>query len=139
MRNHPSGSVRIQDVLTTPVMQNFQPVRLKDGNDHTLAILSSSGTSGFPKAVTISNSHKIIVDYMGIQIKILDEQGEAQGPNVVGEICFNNGQKWLGYYQNPDETRKIQDSENWIHTGDLGYVDEDGYLFVIDRLKDMLK
>lgn len=64
MRNHPKGSVRIQDVLTTPVMQNFQPLRLKDGIDHTLAILSSSGTSGFPKAVTISNSHKIIVDYM---------------------------------------------------------------------------
>lgn len=75
----------------------------------------------------------------GIKIKVIDEQGEAQGPNVVGEICFHNGQKWDGYYQNPDETRKIQDSENWIHTGDLGYVDEDGYLFVIDRLKDMLK
>jgi len=57
----------------------------------------------------------------------------------VGEICFHNGQKWAGYYKNPDETRQIQDSENWIHTGDLGYVDKDGYLFVIDRLKDMLK
>lgn len=75
----------------------------------------------------------------GIQIKIVNELGEAQGPNVVGEICFNNGQKWPGYYKNPEETKKMQDSENWFHTGDLGYMDEDGYLFIIDRLKDMLK
>jgi len=49
MRNHPAGILRIQDILTTPVEMNFRPVRLKDGTDQLLAILSSSGTSGLPK------------------------------------------------------------------------------------------
>ncbi|XP_017129317.1 4-coumarate--CoA ligase 1 [Drosophila elegans] len=278
MRNHPEGSLRIQDILRTPVGQNFQPVRLKEGSEQTLALLSSSGTSGPPKAVTISNSHQIIASFFpinsslvaynrntldwasgitmtinaavfsitniiedsvfnpgslcrliekykvsfvfvnspqltmlancpeiesadlsslkyltyggsncslevqnqvrkrlgrdclsfsytltelnspgcvsfnfdekpnsvgrpvrGIQLKIIDKQGVAQGPNSLGEICFYNGQKWCGYYKNPEETKRMQDSQNWFHTGDLGYMDEDGYLFIIDRLKDILK
>jgi len=64
MRNHPMGSLRIQDILTSPVERYFQPVRLKDGIYQTLAILSSSGTSGIPKAVTISNSHQIIASVL---------------------------------------------------------------------------
>ncbi|XP_016955244.1 luciferin 4-monooxygenase isoform X2 [Drosophila biarmipes] len=277
MRNHPEGALRIQDILTTPVEQNYQPTRLRHGNVHTLAILSSSGTTGVPKAVTISNSHQLIVNFLlmksslvqytsstldwfsglsltivcgvfsttsiiadndfdagllcdiiqkykislvclsssnlarfangpafessdlsslkylfyggsncslevqqrvrhrvghclhfcyaltelnslgcvnfnfdekpnsvgrpvnGIQVKIINEQGEAQGPNKFGEICFNSGQKWAGYYKNPEESQIIQDAQNWLHTGDLGYMDEDAYLFVMDRLKDMLK
>ncbi|XP_017070676.1 luciferin 4-monooxygenase-like [Drosophila eugracilis] len=278
MRNHPKGSLRIQDIMTTPVVENFKPIRLKSGNDQTLAILSSSGTTGCSKAVTISNSHQIILNtfpmknsivqyttstldwlsglmvtivtgvysitsiiadsdfdpgllckiikeykismlvlntsnmakfancrefeaadltslkYLfyggsncslgvqqrvrsrsncnclhfcyslselnsagcvnynfdakpnsvgrpvsGIKVKIINEHGEAQGPDNVGEICFKNNQKWSGYYRNPEESKIIQDSDNWFHSGDLGYMDEDGYLFVIDRLKDMLK
>ncbi|KAI8040510.1 hypothetical protein M5D96_006453, partial [Drosophila gunungcola] len=279
MRNHPRcDSIRIQDVLTTPVEPNFRPVRLTLGTDQTLAILSSSGTTGVPKAVTISNSHQIIVTFLnmnnsivqytsstldwfsglvmnitagvfsttniiadgdfdpallcniirqykislvllsssyiamlancpefktadlsslknlfyggsncsldvqkrarsrlshdclnfsytltelnsagcvnfnfdlkpnsvgrpvrGIKVKVIDTEGKAQGPNNVGEICFYSGQKWYGYYESPEETRLIQDSQKWFHTGDLGYVDEDGYVFIIDRIKDMLK
>jgi len=56
MRNHKEGSISIEEVLTTPVQENFQPVRLEQGNIQTLAILCSSGTTGTPKAVTIPNS-----------------------------------------------------------------------------------
>ncbi|KAH8311579.1 hypothetical protein KR044_007002, partial [Drosophila immigrans] len=278
MRNHHKDSISINEVLATPVEDNFKPARLEQGIDQTLAILCSSGTTGTPKAVTITNSHKIFnassltiddvqythstldwvsgllttitsgvfsttriiadnpfdparllraiekykitwlkqvfphmamianckefevsnldsircyvygggrcsievqnrirsrlrMDCMhlaygfteagttmismnmnfdekpnsvgrltdGNKLKIINEQGETLGPNEVGEICVHNGQHWSGYYGNPEETQKIQDSEQWFHSGDLGYVDDDGFLYVIERKKDMLK
>jgi len=73
------------------------------------------------------------------QMKILNEQGESLGPNEVGEVCLNTGRYWAGYYGNPEETRKVRDKNMWYHSGDLGYVDDDGFLFIVDRKKDMLK
>ncbi|EDW50619.1 GM14724 [Drosophila sechellia] len=104
--------------------------------NYTLTELNSTGCLNFNFDEKPNSVGRPVI---GIQIKIVNELGEAQGPNVVGEICFNNGQKWSGYYKNAEETKKMQDSENWFHTGDLGYMDEDGYLFIIDRLNDMLK
>lgn len=60
MRNHPIGSIRIDEVLATPIEENFEPLRLERGNDQTLAILCSSGTTNIPKAVTIPNSRMIL-------------------------------------------------------------------------------
>lgn len=60
MRHHPSDSISINDILATPIEENFQPARLEQGNDQTLAILCSSGTTGIPKAVTITNSRQIL-------------------------------------------------------------------------------
>jgi len=56
MRNHKEGSINIEEVLNTPIEENFQPARLDQGNNQTLAILCSSGTSGAPKPVTVPNS-----------------------------------------------------------------------------------
>lgn len=60
MRNHPRGSTSIDEVLQTPVEQDFKPARLEQGNNQTLVIMCSSGTTGTPKAVTVTNSHKIL-------------------------------------------------------------------------------
>lgn len=60
MRNHPAGSISIDEVLQTVVEQDFKPARLKQGNNQTLVIMCSSGTTGTPKAVTVTNSHKIL-------------------------------------------------------------------------------
>ncbi|KAH8369096.1 hypothetical protein KR009_000831, partial [Drosophila setifemur] len=278
MRKHPSGSITIDKVLTTPIEENFQPAKLEQGNDQTLAILCSSGTTGTPKAVTISNSRQILtashflttedvqftqssLDWItglkttvtsgmfstkriisdtvfdptyfmqlvekykitwiiqspanmsmmvnsptfesadlsslrcylfgggrasvetqhlirsrlsrdclhfgygftelggmasinfhfdekpnsvgrlvsGVKLKIISELGEPLGPDEVGEVCINNGQYWAGYYKNPEETHLVRDAKLWFHTGDLGYVDDDGFLYIVERKKDMLK
>ncbi|KAH8407146.1 hypothetical protein KR222_009166, partial [Zaprionus bogoriensis] len=278
MRDHHMDSISINEVLASAVEPNFEPARLEKGNDQTLAILCSSGTTGTPKAVTISNSRKIInssrylsisdvqythstLDWVtgllttvtsgaysttrviadnpfdpahflqviekykvtwllqapshmamiancaafensnlqslrhylygggrcsvevqhlirsrlrrdclhlaygfteagsmvsmnynfdekpnsagrlanGFKAKILNEQGEKSGPNEVGEVCIYSGQFWAGYYGNPEESQKIRDSDLWFHTGDLGYFDDDGFLFIVERKKDMLK
>lgn len=60
MRNHPLDSIKIDEIVATPIEENFQPAKLEKGNDQTLAILCSSGTTGTPKAVTITNSRHIL-------------------------------------------------------------------------------
>lgn len=55
MRNHPGETVTIDEVLETPVDRRFEPYPLESGNKHTLAIICTSGTTGTPKALTISN------------------------------------------------------------------------------------
>ncbi|KAH8416212.1 hypothetical protein KR222_011556 [Zaprionus bogoriensis] len=75
----------------------------------------------------------------GRMVKIVDEQGVALGPNEMGEILIKTNQHWNGYYRNPEQTARTRDAQGWFHMGDLGYFDDDGNLFVVDRKKDLLK
>jgi acyl-CoA synthetase (AMP-forming)/AMP-acid ligase II len=73
----------------------------------------------------------------GSQLKIIREDGESAAPGEVGEICGKGPQIMLRYWNQPTATSEaIRDG--WMHTGDAGYVDQDGYLFVKDRIKDMI-
>jgi long-chain acyl-CoA synthetase len=75
-----------------------------------------------------------------VEIRIVDaETGQAEMPTgEVGEITMRCPQVMLGYYQQPTETANtIRDG--WLFTGDLGYLDEDGYMFIVDRKKDVIK
>lgn len=75
----------------------------------------------------------------GIQMKIIDDEGNRCGINVDGEICLKVNYRFLGYYGNPEATNQLFDDEGFIMTGDIGHFDEDGYLFIVDRKKDLLK
>lgn len=71
------------------------------------------------------------------EIQILGADGEVLPSGAVGEICVRGGHVMLGYWNKPEETAAaIRDG--WMHTGDLGYLDPEGFLFVVDRLKDMI-
>jgi len=71
------------------------------------------------------------------EMKILDADGRECGPGKVGEICGKGPILTPGYYKRPDLTTAAI-IDGWLHTGDMGYVDEDGYLFLVDRKKDMI-
>ncbi|MFV0475253.1 MAG: class I adenylate-forming enzyme family protein, partial [Pikeienuella sp.] len=76
--------------------------------------------------------------YPGIQkIRIADGQGRALPPNTLGEICLKSATLMRGYLNKPEATAEaIRDG--WLHTGDLGMLDEQGYLFILDRMKNII-
>jgi acyl-CoA synthetase (AMP-forming)/AMP-acid ligase II len=74
----------------------------------------------------------------GVEIKIIDEQGQQLAPNEVGEIATRSSKNMKGYWNNPTATAATIDSEGWLRTGDAGYLDADGYLYIHDRVKDMI-
>lgn len=74
-----------------------------------------------------------------ITVKILDDEGNHLAVNEVGELLIQTQFEFLGYYNNPEATLEALDSDNWIHSGDLGKIDEEGYLYIVDRKKDIIK
>ena len=73
----------------------------------------------------------------GCEIRILGADGEVKGPGEVGEILIKGPLVMKGYWNNPEATAKsIRDG--WFYSGDAGYTDEDGYLYIYDRVKDMI-
>lgn len=98
-------------------------------------------TEGF---MTVLDKHDAIrkVGSVGIpapfmEMRILDIDGKECAPGEIGEICGKSPMMMPGYYKRPDLTEKAI-VDGWLHTGDAGYVDEDGYLFLVDRIKDMI-
>ncbi len=73
----------------------------------------------------------------GNEVKIIDEQGNRLGPNQTGEICLRSASNMVEYFNRPEATEKTL-HQGWVLTGDAGYVDEAGYLYLRDRIKDMV-
>lgn len=73
----------------------------------------------------------------GVELSIQDAAGRELPPGEVGEVCARGGNFMIGYWKKDDAT---QDAfrDGWYHTGDAGYLDEGGYLFLVDRVKDMI-
>jgi fatty-acyl-CoA synthase len=74
-----------------------------------------------------------------IEVRVVDpETGESQPAGVAGEVCCRGYNVMKGYYKMPEATDKTIDKDGWLHSGDLGIMDEDGYLSITGRLKDMI-
>lgn len=71
------------------------------------------------------------------EMRIMNDKGEDVPPHTVGEIVGRGPITMPGYYKRPDLTAKAL-VDGWLHSGDLGYVDEDGFLYLVDRQKDMI-
>ncbi|KAJ6641840.1 Luciferin 4-monooxygenase [Pseudolycoriella hygida] len=75
----------------------------------------------------------------GISVKVIDERGNALGPNKVGEICAKGNRIMKGYLNDAKATNETIDVDGWLHTGDLGYYNEDFQFFIVDRVKELIK
>ncbi|MGQ0280370.1 fatty acid--CoA ligase [Sphingopyxis sp. Q841] len=74
----------------------------------------------------------------GVEIRILGDEGEVLGANEVGEIATRSDANMAGYWKLPEATGSTVDADGWLRTGDAGYLDPDGYLYICDRVKDMV-
>lgn len=73
----------------------------------------------------------------GTQIAIISAQGEHLKAGETGEICIRGFHVMKGYFEQPEATAQTIGDDGWMHTGDVGHLDENGYLSITDRLKDM--
>lgn len=75
----------------------------------------------------------------GMRVKIINEDGEKCGLNESGEICMQAPVPFLGYFDDEESTANAFDSDGWFLTGDIGHFDEEGYLWLVGRKKDIFK
>src|SRR5206468_4945267 len=74
----------------------------------------------------------------GVELRILDDTGRELAPRGTGEIAVRSPARMAAYFRDPEQTAAAL-RDDWFLTGDLGYVDEDGWLFFMDRKKDVIR
>ncbi len=74
----------------------------------------------------------------GVELKILDDDGNELPPGEIGEVAIRSPNNTRGYWNKPEESAKALIGDGWLRTGDAGILDEEGYLFIQDRIKDMI-
>lgn len=75
----------------------------------------------------------------GVYGKVVDEAGVALGPYKRGELCFKGSVLMMGYINDKAATSATIDKDGWLHTGDVGYYDDDLQFFIVDRIKELIK
>jgi len=98
---------------------------------------TGGGTCLMPEGHAAGKLRSCGTPYPGIELRVVDGQGQVVPSGAVGEIVMRHGVVMKGYWKRPDATAEaIRDG--WFHTGDAGYLDDEGYLYIHDRVKDMV-
>ncbi|MEK7946017.1 AMP-binding protein [Pigmentiphaga sp. YJ18] len=130
-----SGASPLSTRTRTRVQERFPGVALHDFYGATEAgvvtNLRPEGQSARPRCVGLPIA--------GIEVQIRDERrGIVTEPGVVGDIWLRGPTLFAGYFMAPEKTAEVSDGQ-WCTLGDIGYLDEDGYLYLVDRRKDVIK
>lgn len=141
--NYDLSSLRLLLCGAAPLSKETeQAVRDRLKNPH---LLIKQGYGMTELTVGVTNQKSIIKPGSvgdvnpGVSAKVIDENGTALGPNQRGELCFKGSVVMLGYINNEEATNDMIDKEGWLHTGDVGYYDEDLQIFLVDRIKELIK
>lgn len=129
-----SGGAAIPGEILRTVEERFG-VLLLEG----YGLSESCATATFNRSAEDRRFLSIGKPIWGVDVVVVDEDGRRlpPGPDHVGELVVRGHNVMKGYRNNPEATAEAL-RDGWLHTGDLGYEDEDGYLFVVDRLKDLV-
>ncbi len=98
-------------------------------------VISGSEEEREKKLKRLSSIGKPMSD---VEMKVVDEQGRDLPQGEVGEIVARGPRVMTGYWRDEEKTKKTIDESGWVHTGDIAYVDEDGYFFLAGRATDMI-
>ena len=107
-------------------------------------LLQAYGLTETSPAATINPLH--LKDFNGsiglpissTEVSIRSDDGNEVPITQVGEICIRGPQVMKGYWQRPEETANVMSEDGYLRTGDMGYIDHEGYVFIVDRKKDMI-
>lgn len=100
-----------------------------------LTEMAATVTADFPNYTDKDTVGRLV---NGFTVKIIDEHGNRCGIDVDGEICLKSRYKFLGYFKNEQLTKETVDEEGFLLTGDVGHIDKDGYLHLVDRKKELI-
>ncbi len=130
------GAAPLDEHLTRACMQRLGcDVRQGYGMTETSPVTHSS-----PADPTQVKFGSVGVPAPNTECKVVDlETGEPLGDNKEGEVCVRGPQIMKGYLNRPEATAATVDSEGWLHTGDIGYADNEGHFFIVDRAKELIK
>ena len=99
---------------------------------------SPTGTFTPPQGAPRAGSCGIPIPGIVIKFASIAGDGKYVGLGERGEICIKGPNVMKGYWKNPQATAEVMTSDGFLRTGDVGYMDEDGYIYIVDRTKDML-
>ena len=102
-------------------------VSILDQNDH-----AKTQTDQDRKRLTSAGRECLITE-----VRIMSEDGKELPPGEIGEICVRGANVMLGYWKNPEQTAEAL-RNGWLHTGDMAFMDRDGYIYIVDRKHDMI-
>lgn len=129
------GAAPLSKEISDAVQSRLNVLALRQGygmSEMTLSVLAQ--TEGFDKVGSVGTLRS------GVWGKVIDpETGKALGPNQRGEMCFKGSSIMRGYIRNELATKQTIDADGWLHTGDVGYYDDDSEWFIVDRLKELIK
>jgi acyl-CoA synthetase (AMP-forming)/AMP-acid ligase II len=131
-----SGAAPLDENLTRACMERLGcDVRQGYGMTETSPVTHSS-----PADPAQAKFGSVGVPAPNTECKIIDlKTGAPLGPNAEGEVCVRGPQIMKGYLNRPEATSQTIDSEQWLHTGDIGYADEAGHFYIVDRAKELIK
>jgi fatty-acyl-CoA synthase len=96
-----------------------------------------SGDTFLDKRKTLERLGSVGKPCLHVEVAIWDDNDQPVEPETLGEIVLRGPKVFTGYWRNPEATEEAFRG-GWFHTGDLGYLDPDGYLYIVDRLKDVI-
>nr|ACI23348.1 4-coumarate CoA ligase 1 [Leucaena leucocephala] len=144
---HDLSSIRTIVTGAAPVSVELEQA-LRAKLPHAILGQGYGMTEGGPLSISLSFAKEPVEMKSGAcgsvirnaEMKIVDiETGASLPRNRAGEICIRGNQVMKGYLNDPEATKTTIDEEGWLHTGDIGHVDDDDEVFVVDRLKEIIK
>ncbi|CAF2056701.1 hypothetical protein Bca4012_098740 [Brassica carinata] len=135
-----SGAAPLGKELEDAVSAKFPNAKLGQGYGMTEAGPVLAMSLGFAKEPFPVKSGACGTVVRNAEMKIIDpDTGDSLSKNKPGEICIRGHQIMKGYLNNPAATSETIDKDGWLHTGDIGLIDDDDELFIVDRLKELIK
>lgn len=132
VRSAVSGAAKLPASVAQRMLDRFG-IDIREGYGLTEAspvVTSATGTA--------APHGSIGIPVPGLEVRLVDEDGEDTLLGDPGEMLVRGPNVFQGYYDNPEATAAVLDDDGWLHTGDIAIVDDAGYLYLVDRSKDLI-